>query len=308
MERLRCFDTIKFMAILMVCVTHFISIFNPHYFYLWNTSPTKYILEGISGNFGVCIMGVVMCYFAYKSKETNPIRYFFKRYSYFVVSGGVINVCYVMLGISDFSMGRTFLETMSLGSEIFPAFWCMRPFLLASFIAYLNGKFSYDNIYFLFIELAILWFVGWYRTFICLFGCFVPILLNRDIISDLFDKRIVQMISLMAIFLLIKRDECISTYVIDGISTVILLIVIVRGEKTKTKRPIGTARRRSKAMPWPSIIWDGLIIMVGESPKIIPKLRCGCRKPQSRDIAARSNFLRNSTRKERASGKILRRL
>ena len=88
----------------------------------------------------------------------------------------------------------------------------------------------------------------------------------------------------------------------------ILLIVIVRGEKTKTKRPIGTARRRSKAMPWPSIIWDGLIIMVGESPKIIPKLRCGCRKPQSRDIAARSNFLRNSTRKERASGKILRRL
>ena len=30
----------------------------------------------------------------------------------------------------------------------------------------------------------------------------------------------------MTIFLLIKREECISTYVIDGISAVILLIVI----------------------------------------------------------------------------------
>lgn len=123
-------------------------------------------------------------------------------------------------------MGRTFIETMSLGSEIFPTFWCMRAFLLASSIAYLNGMFCYDNIYFLFIELAVLWFVGWYWTFICLLGCFVPILLNKDIITGLFGRPIVQLICLMTLFLLIKRDECISTYIIDGISAVILLIVI----------------------------------------------------------------------------------
>ena len=210
----------------MVCVTHFVAIFNPYFFYLWNTYPTKFVLEGVTGKLGVCILGVVMCYFAYKSRETNPIRYFLKRYFYFVVSGGVINAAYVLFGISNYSMGRTFIETMSLGSEIFPTFWCMRAFLLASFIAYLNGKFCFDNIYFLLIELVVLWCVGWYWTFICLLGCFVPILQNKEIISGLFGKPIVQLISLMTLFLLIKRDECVSTYVIDGISAVILLIVI----------------------------------------------------------------------------------
>lgn len=122
-------------------------------------------------------------------------------------------------------MGRTFIETMSLGGEIFPTFWCMRAFLLASFIAYLNGRFGSYNVKILFVELVLLWFVGWFWTFICLLGCFVPILLNKEIITDLFGKSIVQLISLMTIFLLIKRDECVSTYVIDGISAVILLIV-----------------------------------------------------------------------------------
>ena len=88
MERLKCYDVVKFMAILMVCVTHFVAIFNPYFFYLWKTYPTKFVLDGVTGKLGVCILGVVMCYFAYKSKETNPIRYFFKRYFYFVVSGG----------------------------------------------------------------------------------------------------------------------------------------------------------------------------------------------------------------------------
>ena len=130
-------------------------------------------------------------------------------------------------------MGRTFIVTMSLGDEIFPTFWCMRAFLLASFIAYLNGKFCYDNIYYLLIELFALWFVGWHWTFICLLGCFVPILLNKEMVSCLFGKPVVQQISLIVIFFLIKRDECISTYVIDGISAVIFLIVSEKSRKLK---------------------------------------------------------------------------
>ena len=93
MERQSQFDTIKFMAIIVVCVLHFIVTFNPHFFYLWNTYPTKFVLEGVTGKLGVSILGVVMCFFAYKSKEINPICYFFKRYFYLQFRGG-INVAY----------------------------------------------------------------------------------------------------------------------------------------------------------------------------------------------------------------------
>ena len=127
-------------------------------------------------------------------------------------------------------MGRAFIETMSLASEIFPTFWCMRAFLLASLIAYLNGRFGSYNIKILFVELIILWFVGWFWTFIFMFGCFVPILLNKEKFSAYFENSIVQIVALIVAFVFITREECISTYILDGVFAAILLIIM---EKNK---------------------------------------------------------------------------
>lgn len=83
--RIGYIDTMKLFAIFIVFVTHFINRFDDSYFELWHQGPTSWILNGVTGKFGVAVFSVALGYFAFRSREQNISRYVIKRYIYFVI-------------------------------------------------------------------------------------------------------------------------------------------------------------------------------------------------------------------------------
>ncbi len=229
-------DAVKFLAIFVIALTHFIDMFDPRYFSLWEEMPTSFLLNGVSGKLGVAVLGVLMCYFATNSKEENPIRYFFRRYAYFFVAGLLINIAYLLTGLSEvpFNLQYLLAVSFSLGDQIFPTFWCMRAFLAASCISYINGRFG-AGVKTVLLELVILYFVAYDWTAVCLLGSLVALLLKNEKVKALFGKVYVKMIICILIFLMVKRPESRMTYYVDGIASMLFLTV---GECSATLRKI----------------------------------------------------------------------
>ena len=97
MKNKRCsdLDSIKFLAIFLIYTTHFIADYKPELLDFWNNYPTKLVLGGITGKFGVALFGVLLGYFAYiGNKKKTLLVYSIKRYGYFVFVGMFINLIY----------------------------------------------------------------------------------------------------------------------------------------------------------------------------------------------------------------------
>ena len=233
-KRIKYIDTIKFGAILIVCVTHYIAIFNQELFYLWREFPTSLILKGVSGKLGVCILGVIMCYLASSSKEPNPVRYIIKRYFYFVFAGLILNFLYIITGLSSHTFGYAAIESLKLGSEIFPTFWCMCPFWVASVISYLNGKYCAHSVWIILLEILLLALVGWGWVSICLLGNVACVLLDYRMVSNWFDSCYIKFFICFLAFWAIKREESVITYLIDGLSAASFIMVVKKSKFLQT--------------------------------------------------------------------------
>ncbi len=235
-KRKEYLDTIKFCSIFIIIVTHFIEMFRPEYFSFWSTMPAGLILYGVSGKLGVAVLGVLMCYFAMEAKEDHPLRYFFKRYAYFLAAGLFVNAVYYVFQIAStpFNLRYFLAVSVSLGDGIFSTFWCMRSFLAASCIAYLNGKYHVSAKIIL-LEILLLFLGIWDWTAICLLGSLAWNLLRNERISAIMSKWYVKVVLLFFVFIAIKRPEDQVTYYLDGLSAMIFLMVT---ECSRTMRAI----------------------------------------------------------------------
>lgn len=226
MHRLKYYDTLKFFAIFLVCFTHFIGWFHGEYFKYYEIMPYSLLVNGLTGKLGVIILGQVMCVFAYNSSQKNPIKYFVTRYLYFVVCGAMINCLYIVSGIytEDISIGQFFTHSFQLSAAIFPTFWCMRIFLLAGLVAYMNGKTQASAIIIIF-EVVLLWLSGNFWMAACVMGCLAQSIRNKSLLNIL-QKPVVKAIILFAIFWAIKRPESYEAYWIDAICTALFIVVL----------------------------------------------------------------------------------
>ncbi len=196
--------------------------------------PYSLLVNGLTGKLGVIILGQVMCVFAYRSSEKNPVKYYISRYLYFVICGGIVNFLYIVTGIYDQEIAvRDYVRySLMLSDAIFPTFWCMKSFLLAGFVAYLNGQTKASSLVIL-IETVLLWKSGNFWAAISLMGCLPLSLLNNNKIRSVFNHGIVKAGLLIFVFWAIKRPESYVAYIIDAICTMLFIIVIETSEILK---------------------------------------------------------------------------
>ena len=257
--RTRYFDTIKLLAIFVVFLTHFVASFNEDYFSYWKEPPTSYLLWGVSGKFGVVVFSVILGYFAYRSSEKSIAKYTLKRYVYFVLCGLFINSVYAVCARTGYIEGNISFThlirtSLMLGSDIYPTFWCIQPFMLASFISKVNGKALADKKWGILViaaEIAALIKTGHLWAGICLMGNLVYILENDRIVLRLISHRIVRIAIYLIFFFAIKRSSSDLTYIIDGIVCSMVLIALKKSTvltKLLNNKAMASAGRNTMAI------------------------------------------------------------
>ena len=225
-------DFLKLLAVLLVYITHFISEYNSEYFVFWD----KY-LYGLSGKFGVALLGVLVGYFATKSKDTDVTHYVVKRYLYFVLSGLMINTLlsiFMTTGIISYSFEATGVpeiilitleDSLLLGDTISHGSWFMLPFFVSSVLAYINSR-AKSSIVVILIQIIVFILIGQIWISICLIGCIVSILHEKKAMISFFSKTITRILFLIIAAVIIIRPESFLTFLLDGISAGIIVLVI----------------------------------------------------------------------------------
>lgn len=213
-------DTLKFLAIFLIYTTHFIANFNPEIFVLWDKYPSKIILSGLTGKLGVAVFGILLGYFGYFSgKKKSLIVYSIKRYGYFVFVGLFINtLCCIW---QNMSFSSIIPVSLTVGSEIFPTYWCIRDFLFASIITFYMGisKWKFND---KLIFILLLFVIGLVWVPICIMGTLIPDLIE----SKCFQNRILNLFWIAMSFISIKRSESVLTYILDAIFALVLVCAI----------------------------------------------------------------------------------
>lgn len=170
-------------------------------------------------------------YFAYeksiKTGECDIVSYSIKRYIYFVTCGLFINSLYKISDIrtrgyiTSFDFFHWLKVSFCLGDEIYPTFWCLKTFFLASVIAYALGVYGMrvkEKV--LVCLIAIIMGRVWLA--ICLFGTFVPDVLSK---RHKYEKRL-QFFLLIFILLFSRGNESSFTYIRYGITILAIIIFI----------------------------------------------------------------------------------
>lgn len=230
--RVKYYDVLKFWAILLIAGTHYIGRYNETYFSYWKEMPTALFLSGITGKLGVAVLGCIMCMMAYKSSTKNPVQYIFTRYFYFFLGGTIINLLYIYTGIYDGWMNTQFVinTCFSLGRDIFDTYWCMQSFFVACVVAYLNGYYKISN-KILIIEMVLFGLAGYNWVSICLFGELAVSLCENKSLEKYLSNRWIKAFILVLVFVIIKREESITAYYIDGFSVMLILVVLHYSQK-----------------------------------------------------------------------------
>lgn len=232
-QRVGYFDTLRFLAMLIIYVTHFIAKFCPDYFVFWKTMPTSILLYDITGKFGVVLFGVLLGYFAYLNKDNNSTRYIVKRYSFFAFSGLLINLVYALAGVfiegfPAYSIKNVLIESILLDDGIFVTYWCIQFFFFGSIISYINGKANVSFVVILF-EIFISYLLGFDWVGVCLVGNLLGMFMARKITIRLLKHRVVRIVSLVLLFFAIK----LPTYLFDAVWCSLIIIVIENSTITK---------------------------------------------------------------------------
>ncbi len=228
--RLRHYDSLKFLAVLIVFTTHFIFYYNTGLARLWSDYPYCLIFKGITGKFAVALLGIIMCRFAYCSgaeRRYGISEYIIRRYFYFVLYGLVINAFYLVFLPTDvkllaFGIPHLLRTSLALSADIFSTFWCIRPFFLASVMAYIIGFLKKGDKWIEFILIITFLICGHIWVAVCLMGTLVPFIEeNRDKWCRKWSKYLL----IILFFLSVYRNENDFGFFMWGISSIILLML-----------------------------------------------------------------------------------
>lgn len=230
-NRIYYFDSLRLIAMTIIYVTHFYEDFKTMIVPFMQKNYIILIMERLSGKFGVCIFGILLGYFAFLTNDNNSTRYVIKRYAYFFVSGFLINGLYALAGFflsgfKSYNILEVVVESIRLGSGIYPNYWCILPFFVASLLSYLNGKLKVSGIVilmeiFVFILRSDIWVA------ICLMGNLLA--KYKDFDCAFVKKRVVRVLLWIVLIAFSFRLESRTTYLIFGICSATMIYLIMHG-------------------------------------------------------------------------------
>ncbi len=194
-SRIDHIDSIRFLAVFIILTTHVVAAFRPALLPYWDRAPWWYLLCGINGKLMVAVFGVLLGYFAFRAggKNVSVLRYSARRYLYFAVAGLFVNALTKVVGETPWGVlygpvsWRAVLKQGALiGDNIFPTFWCMRPFLAASVLSFVNGKYKAGR-WLLLPEIAAFLFADPWIS-ICLLGDVYALAVKKGVGQRLFSR------------------------------------------------------------------------------------------------------------------------
>ena len=234
-NRLNYFDVVRFFAVMWIFFTHYIAAFKPDIFRFWNTSIGYLFLYGITGNFAVVVLSVILGYFAYYSgmKSTCLFGTIVKRYISFFIMALLSNFIYAYEYGYDFSSLYTFYKiirtSILLSDTIYETFWCIRSFFFGSVISQICGHLKISEPP---IILLILLLSGFDNIWVamCLMGNLLYLRTDFANTSEKWEKMVtnhrVQLIMFVFSFFAIKQPESDVTFFFGGICSLFVLMII----------------------------------------------------------------------------------
>ncbi len=211
-ERIHYFDTLRFLAAMMIFITHYINRYSPDTFYWFFNTPTSIFLGWISGKLGVAMLCVILGYFAYRKglrSSENLGKMFFQRYFHFVITAAVFYliagaVHYQIFG-SGFDALRTIaVEAFTLSYNHNVNFWCLRPLLFGSGVCYILGRTRAKTMEIVFVTVFLsvfmdIWTAG------CVAGALIFLWNQNEKVTKTLESRIVRIVIFVIVFALVHQ-------------------------------------------------------------------------------------------------------
>ena len=242
-QRLYYFDTLRFLAIMIVFSTHYINEFDPGLFSYYFTYPYTIVLGGLTGKFGLSCLLVVLGYFAYRKGERSDKDLFLltiQRYLYFVVSAVILYIAAIAVKYIDMheegkNVVLVFLrESFFLHDTYYPLFWCLMPMLVGTAVCYMLGR-AKANWEIILLTMLIFHFSGGKWTVICILGTFLCRIEKYTKLDGFLKKWWVQLILVLVPFALTHQGPNESTliYYIGGFFWFCFILATMKGNVLK---------------------------------------------------------------------------
>lgn len=243
-KRIKYLDIIRWFCALWICFCHFLSEYNWDIFWSMYEYPLKIIFFGITGKLALSMIAVILGFLASRSRQKGIIQYSIERYLQFFIMALITNLLiYILSSIGiisreEYTLSYVLSASFKIDHSIYPLFWVMRRFLYGSIICFINGK-LFDKKYFplvlafeitsLFLYKQKIWII------ICILGSVVNYLNQFTKIRELLKNKKVIIFVLIIIIIAIRRYESELTYLIDGICSFMLIMVISNNESLKKR-------------------------------------------------------------------------
>ncbi len=219
----KALDSLKFFAAFVIYTGHFMTEYNVSLSKLMTAGSFWLLFKGISGKFGLAVFGVILGYFAINEGQRRKYtiaEYTIKRYIYFVICGLFINGLFAI--IYKYPLTVVFLHSFMLGGQIYDTFWCLPALFMASIFGFFIGRFDISFHEALLLS-AVFYICGNLWVCICLFG---GALIAECEKKPFVGKRPVRIAIFLISFFIIKRDESTLTYLLDGITAAVWVILL----------------------------------------------------------------------------------
>lgn len=238
-QRVAYFDSIRFLAAILVYTVHFIAQFNANIFSYWHIKPLSFIMGGMSGKLATAVFCVILGYFAGKkgSRDRSTLKYAAQRYLAFVLAVFITHIIYIFTGYLGLTSQKVTVAqavslSFSLENDILGRLWCMRPFLYGSILCFINGKYK-TGFTEVILQAVILILIGEVWTALCLLGNLMALIL-QDARTQSVLTPINQIVLLLLCLVIINRPESNVTFVIDGIASMIFIIIVANNRFLQT--------------------------------------------------------------------------
>lgn len=241
--RKRYLDIIRWFCALWICFCHFLSTYNYDYFWSMYEYPLKIIFFGITGKFALSMIAVILGFLASKPRDKGVIQYSIERYLQFFLSALTINLLIYgcsSIGIisrEEYTLSYVLSASLKIDHSIYSVFWVMRHFLYGSVISFINSKLN-EKKYFPFIlmsEIIFLLCTQKYWILMCVLGSSINYLNRFSRITQIMKNKIVKIVMFGIVIIAIRRYESDLAYLIDGICSFILIMVISNNESIQKK-------------------------------------------------------------------------
>ena len=235
-KRITYLDTVRWMAAVFIFTTHFIAAFERDIFRIWDeVFPVNLFMYGVTGKLAVSVLGVVLGFMAFTKGKKNAgsndtVTYLVQRYLFFLAAGLVIHLLYgVAQSFSLVNYGIKFGDVIEnsvfMKDTIVAHWWSMMPFLLASVLCFICGKYQL-GIGEIIIGIGIFYYAGQVWIAVCLMGALVKCILEDERYVKLLQKKWTRILIFAILFVILKREESNLTYLIDGIGMSLFILVL----------------------------------------------------------------------------------